>query len=147
MCIMKKMILAIAMVFATMFSANAMKEPVTDEFKVVEVIQNYYPHLTEYFAEGVMEIASLTEETLADGETEYNIKYKFVNYHLNEGELNSLLKTDYTNLYYMKRFGLIKDVSAIKFVDKNTGKILTKVSYNRSERKMGHRNYLHMSLR
>ena len=58
---MKKMILAIAMVFAMMFSANAMKEPVTDEFKVVEVIQNYYPHLTEYFAEGVMEIASLTE--------------------------------------------------------------------------------------
>ena len=130
---MKKMILAIAMVFAMMFSANAMKEPVTDEFKVVEVIQNYYPHLTEYFAEGVMEIASLTEETLADGETEYNIKYKLIPYHLNEAELNSLLKTEYTNLYYMKRFGLIKDVSAIKYVDKENGEIKTKVSYNRGE--------------
>lgn len=144
---MKKMILAVAMVFAMMFSANAMKEPVTDEFKVVEVIQNYYPHLTEYFAEGVMEIASLTEETLADGETEYNIRYKLVPYHLNEGELNSLLKTEYTNLYYMKRFGLIKDVSAVKYVDKENGEIKTKVSYNRNDRRRTmRRNYLFMPL-
>ena len=144
---MKKMILAIATIFAMMFSANAAKEPVTDEFKVVEVIETVYPHLMNYFQEGVLEIASLTEETLADGETEYNIKYKLVNYHLTESELNELLKKDYTNLYYMKRFGLIKDVSAIKFVDKNTGKILTHVAYNRGDRRSLHHNYLHVPQR
>ena len=135
---MKKMILAIAIAFATIFTANAAKEPVTDEFKVIEVIEDYYPHLMNYFSEGVLEIASLTEDELLDGSTEYNLKYRFVPYHLTEDELNVLLKSDYTNLYYMKRFGLIKDVSAIRFVDKNTGEVLTKVSYNNVERDFRH---------
>ena len=92
---MKKIMLAIAIVFATIFTASAAKEPVTDEFKVIEVIENYYPHLSEYFTEGLMEIASLTEETLLDGDIEYNIKYRFVSYQLSESEVNALLKSDY----------------------------------------------------
>ena len=92
---MKKIILAIVMAFVMMFSANATREPVTDEFKMIDVIENYYPHLKTYFAEGVIKVASLTEETLLDGSTEYNIKYKFVNSLLNEDELDSLLRTEY----------------------------------------------------
>ena len=131
---MKKIILAIVMAFVMMFSANATREPVTDEFKMIDVIENYYPHLKTYFAEGVIKVASLTEETLLDGSTEYNIKYKFVNSLLNKDELDSLLRTEYPNIYRMKRFGVIKDVSAIKFVDQETGEIQTKVSYNRNFR-------------
>ena len=131
---MKKMILAMAMAFAAIFSANAMRTPINDEEKVIEVIQDYYPHLINYFAEGVMEIGSLTEEILADGETEYNIRYKFVNYRLNDGELNSLLKTKYPEIFYGRQFGFLKDVTAIRYVDKETGEIKTKVVYNKNDR-------------
>ena len=131
---MKKMILAMAMAFAAIFSANAMRTPINDEEKVIEVIQDYYPHLLNYFAEGVMEIGSLTEEILADGETEYNIRYKFVNYRLNDGELNSLLKTKYPEIFYGRQFGFLKDVTAIRYVDKETGEIKTKVVYNKNDR-------------
>lgn len=136
---MKKMILAIVMAFVMMFSANATREPVTDEFKMIDVIENYYPHLKTYFAEGVIKVASLTEETLADGRTEYNIRYKYVNNLLNEDELDSLLRSEYPNIYRMMKFGVVKDVSAIKFVDQQTGEIQTKVSYNRNTRR-GHTN-------
>ena len=131
---MKKMILAMAMAFAAIFSANAMRTPINDEEKVIEVIQDYYPHLINYFAEGVMEIGSLTEEILADGETEYNIRYRFVNYRLNDGELNSLLKTKYPEIFYGRQFGFLKDITAIRYVDKETGEIKTKVVYNKNDR-------------
>ena len=131
---MKKMILAMAMAFAAIFSANAMRTPINDEEKVIDVIQDYYPHLLNYFADGVMEIGSLTEEILADGETEYNIRYKFVNYRLNDGELNSLLKAKYPEIFYGRQFGFLKDVTAIRYVDKETGEIKTKVVYNKNNR-------------
>ena len=131
---MKKIMLAIVVIFTAIFSANAARTPSNDEEKVIEVMENYYPHLMTYFAEGVMEIGSLTEEILPDGETEYNIRYRFTNYQLNEGELNSLLRTKYPEIFYGKQFGFLKDVSAIKYVDKESGEIKTKVVYNRNDR-------------
>lgn len=132
---MKKIFLAIVIVLSSIFAASAAKEPITDESKVAEVMTVVYPHLTEYFAEGVLEIASLTEETLLDGDVEYNIKYRFVNCRYDEDELNSYLLNNDRRLYRLKRIGIL-DVSALKYVDEETGEIKTKVLCNRNARRM-----------
>ena len=131
---MKKIFLAIVIALSSIFAASAAKEPITDESKVAEVMTVVYPHLTEYFAEGVLEFASLTEETLLDGDVEYNIKYRFVNCRYGEDELNSYLLNNDRRLYRLKRIGIL-DVTALKYVDEKTGEIKTKVLYNRNPRR------------
>jgi hypothetical protein len=129
-----KKIMIIAALFCTMFTTNAfaMKEPVTDEEKISEVIANYYPNLKDYYEAGVISLAYLTEETLFDGSTEYNIRYKFVNSFYKEGEVDGVLKEKYPQVYAMKRMGLVKDVFAYRFVDRETGEIHTNVGYTRN---------------
>ena len=126
-----KRFMIIAALFCTMFTTNAfaMKEPVTDEEKISEVITNYYPNLKDYYEAGVISLAYLTEETLIDGSTEYNIRYKFVNSFYGEDELNTVLKEKYPQVYEMKRRGMVKNVSVYKFVSKETGEIRTNVEF------------------
>lgn len=128
---MKRFIIAaVCMLFAV--AAFAMKEQVTDEEKISEVITNYYPNLKDYYEAGVISLAFLNEETLLDGSTEYNIRYKFVNSFYGEDELDGLLKEKYPQVYNLKRMGLVKDVFAYRFVDRETGEIKTNVGYTRN---------------
>ena len=129
-----KKIMIIAALFCTMFTtyAFAMKEPVTDEEKISEVITNYYPNLKDYYEAGVISLAYLTEETLLDGSTEYNIRYKFINSFYKEDEIDGVLKEKYPQVYNLKRMGLVKNVYAYKFVDGETGEIRTNVGYTRN---------------
>ena len=129
-----KRFMIIAALFCTMFTTNAfaMKEPVTDEEKISEVITNYYPNLKDYYEAGVISLAYLTEETLIDGSTEYNIRYKFVNSFYGEDELDTVLKEKYPQVYNLKKMGLVKDVFAYRFVDRETGEIHTNVGYTRN---------------
>lgn len=127
---MKRFIIAaLCMLFAV--AAFAMKEQVTDEEKISEVITNYYPNLKDYYEAGVISLAYLTEETLLDGSTEYNIRYKFVNSFYEEDEIDGVLKDKYPQVYNLKRMGLVKNVYAYKFVDGETGEIRTNVGYER----------------
>ena len=47
-------------------------------------------------------------------------------------EIDTVLKEQYPDIYRMKQKGVIKDVLVYRFLDKNTGEILTEVSYNRN---------------
>lgn len=130
---MKRFVI-IAALFCTLFgtAAFAAKENITDSEKITKVINDYYPGLKDYYGAGVVSVESLQEQTLADGSTEYNIKYKFVKNYYEQSEIDEVLKEQYPDIYAMKRMGVIKDVSVYRFVDKNTGKILTNVAYNRN---------------
>ena len=134
---MKKLII-IAVMFCTLFGFNAFaaKEPVTDKQEMAQIINDYYPHLSNYYEEGVITVPSISEETLLDGSTEYNVKYKFVNNYCDEQETNEILKEKYPRLYGLKKMGLIKNVIAIKYADRETGEILTNVVYNRNTARM-----------
>jgi uncharacterized membrane protein len=127
---MKRFIIAALCMLFTV-AAFAMKEPVTDEEKISEVITNYYPNLKDYYEAGVISLAYLTEETLLDGSTEYNIRYKFVKSFYGEDEIDGVLKEKYPQVYNLKRMGLVKNVYVYKFVDGETGEIRTNVGYER----------------
>ena len=129
-----KKIMIIAALFCTLFSSTvfAAKEQITDEQEILKVLGDYYPTLKNYYEAGVIEIESLQEETLADGETKYDIKYKLVKNYYDESEIDNVLKEQYPDIYAMKRMGVIKDVSIYKFVYQGTGDILTNVAYNRN---------------
>lgn len=124
----------IAALFCTLFSTTvfAAKEQITDEQEILKVLTDYYPTLKNYYEAGVIEIESLQEETLADGETKYDIKYKLVKNYYDESEIDNVLKEQYPDIYAMKRMGVIKDVSIYKFVYQDTGDILTNVAYNKN---------------
>ena len=105
------------------------QETITDEAKVSQIINEYYPKLQEYLDAGVVQVASVKEQTLADGETQYDVKYKFINNYYEEEELTALLKDRYPDIYWGQKVGRVKDVVAYKFVD-DKGNIATNVSYN-----------------
>ena len=131
---MKKISLLAAIAIATVFSANAFaaRETITDSEKISEIINECYPDLKAYYDSGVMSIESLQEETLADGCTQYDIKYKFVRNFYDQSEIDDVLKEQYPDIYTMSKIGLLKDIFIYRFVDKDTGDILTNVSYNRN---------------
>lgn len=130
---MKKFVLVITIMLSLIsVSAFAAKEPVIEEEKISEIINECYPDLKDYYEAGVLSIESLTEQFLADGSTEYDIKYKFINNYYEGEELTDVLKEQYPDLYAMNEAGLVKDVSIYKFVDKATGKIFNYVAYNRN---------------
>ena len=127
---MKHIALLLTALFAFTFNTFAMRETVTDSEKISYVISEFYPNLAQYYDEGLIQVASLTEETLADGETEYNIRYKFVNAYCEGKELDDVLVKSYPNEYILYKAGMIKDVSVFKYVDRETGEIETHLSYN-----------------
>ena len=128
---MKKIALLLTVVFS-LFASNAfaMRETVTDTEKISYVISEYYPSLAQYYEEGLIQVASLTEETLLDGDTEYNVRYRFVNVYCQGKELDDVLVKKYPNEYILYKAGMIKDVSVIKYVDRDTGEIETHLAYN-----------------
>lgn len=128
----------IAALFCTLFGFNAFaaKEPVTDKQEMAQIINDYYPHLSNYYEEGVITVASISEETLLDGSTEYNVKYKFVNNFYDSAEADKILKEQYPKVYAMEKMRLIKNVKVYKCVNRNTGEILTNVIYDRNTPRM-----------
>lgn len=130
-----KRFMIIAALFCTLLfstSAFATREPVTDEERISEIITDYYPGLKDYYEAGVISIAAVTEETLADGSTEINVRYKFVRSFYDENEVDEILKEQYPDVYRLKRFGFVKDVTVYKVVDRETGEILTKLGYTKN---------------
>lgn len=126
---MKKFVTIITIILMSV-SAYAAKEPIVGNENVSAVIDEFYPGLKDYYESGVLNIASLTEETLADGTVEYNIKYNFTRSMYEGEDLTKVLKKKYPDIYALRRAGLIKDVVVYKFVDKNTGLIFENVLYN-----------------
>ena len=128
---MKKIIL-LAATFCAFFgtAAFAAQETITNDEIISKVINECYPGLKDYYEAGVMSVESLQEQTLADGSTEYDIKYKFVKNYYDQGEIEEILREQYPDIYGMSKAGIIKDISIYRFVDKGTGKILTNVAYN-----------------
>ena len=127
---MKKIALLLIALLTFAVSSFAMRETVTDSEKISYVISEYYPSLARYYEEGLIQVASLTEETLLDGDTEYNIRYRFVNAYCEGKELDDVLVKKYPNEYILYKAGMIKDVSVIKYVDRETGEIETHLAYN-----------------
>ena len=129
-----KKIAFIAALVCTLFCtpAFAEKKNITDGEEIAKVIGEYYPNLDAYYAAGVIDIDSLCEETLADGSTKYDIKYKFRKNYYGQDEIDGVLRNEFPDVYAMKEHGVIKDVSVYRFVEKNTGKVLTNVAYNRN---------------
>ena len=138
---MKKFFIIAALFAALAFTAKAEPETINDVEEIEFVIDNYYPHLTKYKEAGVLDVVYLNEESLYDGSTEYNIRYKFVNHYCTGEEMDNILKERRPDVYVLNNAGLLKDVCVIKYVDKNTGNIDVKVSYNwnLSQRRQHHR--------
>lgn len=126
---MKKIVLLLTAMFVFAVSSFAMREPVSEE-QISTVISEFYPNLSRYYEEGLIKVASLTEETLGDGFVEYNIKYKFVNSYYDEKEIGEVLERQYPNEFILYKAGLIKDVCIFRYVDKETGEIETNLGYN-----------------
>ena len=128
---MKKIIL-LAATFCAFFgtAAFAAQETITNDENISKVINECYHGLKDYYEAGVMSVESLQQQTLADGSTEYDIKYKFVKNYYDQGEIEEVLREQYPDIYGMSKAGIIKDISIYRFVDKGTGKILTNVAYN-----------------
>jgi len=139
---MKKIATIIALMFASVL-AFAMREPVNEPEKISEVINDYYPGLRDYYEAGVIDVASLTEEMLADGTKEYSIKYRFVRNIYEGPEKVKVLKECYPDIYALARAGLVKDVVVYKFVDQNTGRIFNQIAYNWSEMVLRARDRMH----
>ena len=127
---MKKIALLFTMLLTFAVSSFAMRETVTDSEKISYVISEYYPSLVRYYEEGLIQVASLTEETLLGGDTEYNVRYRFVNAYCEGKELDDVLVKSYPNEYILYKAGMIKDVSVFKYVDRETGEIETHLAYN-----------------
>ena len=129
---MKKISLLAAIAIASIFavSAHAAQETITNDEKISEIINDCYPELRDYYDAGVMSIESLKEQTLGDGSTEYDIKYKFVKNYYGQDEIDEVLKEQFPDIFWMSKAGLLKDISIYRFVDKATGNILTNVAYN-----------------
>lgn len=106
---------------------------ITDQDQISQIIKEYYPALQEYQDEGVIKIASVKEQTLGSGETQYDVKYQFVNNYYEGEELVNLLKEKYPDVYKMYQVGMIKDLVAYKFVD-GGGSVANMVSYNKVRR-------------
>ena len=113
-------------------SAFAAKDVVTDNGKIATVIDEYFPTIKEYCDAGVITVDRIEEEYLADGSTECSVYYKLVKNFYDQDEIDTVLKEQYPDIYRMKQKGVIKDVLVYRFLDKNTGEILTEVSYNRN---------------
>ncbi len=130
---MKKItLLAAVIVIASSFATSAFagQNVISDKEKVSEIISNYYPELEDYYNAGVMSVESIQEETLIDGSKEYDITYKFVRSLCDREEADDILKEQYPEVYRMNKAGLLKDLSVCRYVVKDTGEILTNVSYN-----------------
>lgn len=129
---MKKIALLFAILFGMFVSPlYAMKEPVVDEGRIESVIEEAYPHLVDYYEAGLVEVVSMTEETLIDGSKEYNIRYRFVrNYCEDEKEIEGILREKYPRVFGMLRMGLLSDVHVWKYVDQESGEIETGMMYN-----------------
>ena len=102
---MKKISLLAAIAIATIFTTNAFaaRETITDSEKISEIINDCYPDLKDYYDTGVMSIESLQQETLADGSTQYDIKYKFVKNYYDQSEIDDVLKEQYPDIYTMSK--------------------------------------------
>ena len=139
---MKKIALLLTVVFS-LFASNAfaMREPVTDNEKISYVISEYYPALVRYYEAGLIEVASLTEETLLDGDTEYNIRYKFVKNYYGAEELDEVLRKEYPVIWMMNDAGIVKNVAVYRYVDKETGEIKTNVTFDRNYRQPRHHRW------
>ena len=126
---MKKLLSVIAIAMAFAFTAFAGNYPIVNEEEISEVITNYYPNLSDYYGQGVIKVDALTEDTLADGSTEYNIKYHFVRYQYTGEEFTNVLKEKYYDLYRLSQHGLVKDIVIMKYVNKDTGEIEDHIYY------------------
>ena len=101
-----------------------------DETEISYILANYYPQLSYYYEENVLDIESLREVTLEDNSVSYKIKYHFVRYYYrNYSEKIFELKENFPELYELYISGVIDVNSIYKYVDKSTGKIKKNVSY------------------
>ena len=129
------LILVLGMFLSSCGTANYVNGTDVDVYgaeSIPYVLSNYYPGLYEYYTQGVLRVTSIREITLADGTIDYNVKYKFVKYYYNtHAERMEVVKELYPELYQMYLNGVIDINSVYKYVDRSTGRISYKVSYNR----------------
>lgn len=96
------------------------------------ILHNNYPVLHEYYMEGVLEVTSLKEVVLDDGEKAYNVKYRFIKYRYPEfNDRMAALKEYYPEVYEMYLNGVVEITSFYKYVDKDSGVIKHHVSFRR----------------
>lgn len=105
--------------------------------KLYEVLAEYCPELKAYVDAGVVSIESVVEEDLFDGDVRYDIRYRYVRNFYEGEELADVLREAYPEVYGMWRTGVIKDVVAYSYVDRESGEIVTGVAYRQPRRRMG----------
>ena len=130
---MKRFLFAIALVLLTACGTSkyVSQRRINDMDEISLVLYNNYPVLHEYYMEGVLEVNSLKEVTLENGETAYNIKYKFIKYRYPEfNDRMAALKEYYPEVYDMYMNGVIEVTSFYKYVD-DSGVIRHHVSFRR----------------
>lgn len=131
---MKKIVtLLIALLVLSVSSVFGMRTPIVDEGEIREVVELYYPHLKDYYDRGLLQVGSLSEETLADGSMEYNIRYRFVRAWVEDiDEMERIVEKEYPVIYLMRESGLVKDVKVYRYVEKESGEILTGITFERT---------------
>ena len=130
---MKRFLLIIAAVLLTACGTSkyVSQRTINEMDEISYILYNNYPVLHEYFMEGVLDVTTLKEVVLANGETAYNVKYRFIKYRYPEfNDRMSALKEYYPEVYEMYMNGVIELTSFYKYVDKD-GVIRHHVSFRR----------------
>ena len=125
-------VLLVAMLSSCATASYASKRTVNEMDEISYVLANYYPQLHEYYMEGVLEVDSMKEVTLLNGDTEYKVKYHFIKYYYrNQDEMLEVLRNGFPELYEMFVSGVIEIRGIYKYVDKESGVIRNHVMYRR----------------
>ena len=103
---------------------------VNEAAEISYVLSNYYPHLYNYYLEGVLKVKSLREIPQPDGTLDYDIKYQFVRYYIYDfNEQVEIVRKNFPELYRLCVIGATDINEVYKYVDKRTGKVRYHVSY------------------
>ena len=98
---------------------------------ISNVLMEYYPHLYEYYLEGVLDVVSLKEIPLEDGTFDYKLKYKLIKYRYTDYDLKmEMLQLHFPEVYEAYMVGAIVINDFYKYVDRSTGLVTHHVSYS-----------------
>lgn len=133
---MRKIYLTIVLLTSLLFSSCATARygtphEVLEIPTISEVIRDYYPHLYEYYLEGVLDVTSLKEVVLEDGTLDYRLKYRLVKYRYTDYGLKmEMIRTHFPEVYEAYSVGALVINDFYKFVDEETGLITHYISYS-----------------
>ncbi len=127
---MRRFLFVIMMVMLAGCGVTRYADGSPDSERAGIILHDYYPQLYEYYIEGVLRVNSLRHVTLADGTTDYEVRYKLVRYYYPTHTARlSAVETYLPELFNLYIHGMVSIGSVWKYVDPSTGRIMHQAKY------------------